>query len=126
MSTQDTPVAVQHPPRMAGFQFDMQEQEHHAGYNFIDGKPIFRRCLILTTVGNNKSEVNFSDVAIIDTLITMSATLKTIDGDFIVDAKIAAGDVGKKMDPTKIVIMHQGFTSASGIVIIEYTKISGS
>ena len=113
------------PVTNAQFILDYTLDEQAIGINWIDGKPIYRRIVILTTVGNNKSEAPFSDLGIIDTLISMNATLKTTDGDFISDAKIAVGDVGKKMDPTKIEVMHQGFTSESGVVFLRYTKNNG-
>ena len=49
------PKSPQNPPRR-GFTFDYQEAEHFAGYNWIDGKPIFRQVVSIGPLPNGDTK----------------------------------------------------------------------
>lgn len=99
--------------------------------NWIDGKPIYRRVVMLTaptTKNTQGTPVNISDV---DTVINLSNTIKSNSGAYVVGVLSTAynniyvmysGDTGSLAAYTGVLSDGSTWAGASVIATIEYTK----
>ncbi len=104
---------------------DFQVLEHQTGYNWIDGKPIFRQVPAFNNFVASQSEVqNFLGSDDFETVTRMYAIIVNAAGDFFQSFQVSTGSgsliLFSSLDLIRM--QHAGQTGVSGNCIIEYTR----
>lgn len=115
----DVVYAITDDPPVSGSSWEVYSEKEVRIGTWVDGKPIYKISLIRDsfTVTGSRGDINFPDVAIIDTLVDGVASFK--DGNSKRIGEVYVAIMGGKLVVT---LIHAASVTGRLVVTILYTK----